>query len=413
MNPILPREYFIPDVEAHQWEKNGPIYLYGSKDELGVQDYCSSEYQVFSSLDLEHWTEHGTSFAAQSAEHGTTWVEGNLYAPDCLEKDGKYYLYFCSASNQEGVAVSDSPCGPFTGAEPIPLMDGDAIDPAVFTDDDGRAYVYWGQKDLRAAQLHENRRELLPETLNRSLLNEEEHGFHEGPSLRKRDGIYYLSYTDTSRGKATCIGYATSRSPLGPFEKRGILIDNDGCDPESWNNHGSLAQLGEDWYIFYHRSSNGGKFHRRVCVERVSFDENGLIAEAEMTSQGTQPPLPATTELLAQHACLLHGAGCIRSGAEGDYLHGFGRGGWACFRYLDFSGKLTSCRVRYSCEGDAQVALRIDSPSGPVVGGGVLKGTGGAIGEGIFTLAPVKGVFPLYLCFENDGKPEIYSLSMH
>lgn len=86
-----------------------------------------------------------------------------------------------------------------------------------------------------------------PSTLCTNLINEAEHGFHEGASIRKRNGIYYLVYTDISRGRATCLSYTMSHSPLGPFEKKGVIIDNTGCDPQTWNNHGSIAEFNGRW----------------------------------------------------------------------------------------------------------------------------------------------------------------------
>lgn len=97
--------------------------------------------------------------------------------------------------------------------------DGDGIDPAIFLDDDGQAYYYWGQHSLRGGRLKENMRELEPGSVNRALLTESEHGFHEGASLRKRNGLYYLVYTDISGGRASCLSYAVSDNPLGPVYK--------------------------------------------------------------------------------------------------------------------------------------------------------------------------------------------------
>ena len=122
---------------------------------------------------------------------------------------------------------------------------GDAIDPAAFIDQDGQAYYYWGQMHLRGARLLPDLKGIESGSLHTDLLTEAQHGFHEGASIRKRGDFYYMVYTDISRGRATCLAFATGPSPLGPFEKRGILIDNTGCDPQTWNNHGSLAESNE------------------------------------------------------------------------------------------------------------------------------------------------------------------------
>ena len=215
------------------------MYLYGSYDILGNTRYCSREYHVFSSGDLEHWTDHGVSFRSAPPASDVPWNDAPLYAPDCICRGGVYTLCFCQAGGSEGMATSWSPCGPFTNAYPVKGADGDGIDPAILLDDDGQAYYYWGQFTARGARLKPDFSSIQPETLQTRLLTEDEHGFHEGICIRKRGDTYYLVYTDISRGKATCLSYATGSSPLGPFQKGGVIIDNLGCDPETWNKNGS------------------------------------------------------------------------------------------------------------------------------------------------------------------------------
>jgi hypothetical protein len=290
MNPLLPRQYYIPDVEARVSD-DGRLYLYGSQDIEGDNDYCSREYRVFSTKDLKQFTDHGASFPPLDQKN--IWAEKNLklYAPDCVKIKDKYYLFYCLSNNGEEVAVSTSPSGPFTGGKPVIGADGDAIDPAVLVDDDGSVYLYWGQRQLRAAKLKTDLSGIEQETLCKAVLNEEEHGFHEGASIRKIRGIYHLLYCDTSRGKATCLSHATADSPLGPFTKRGVVIDNIYCDPATWNNHGSIAEYRGKFYLFYHRSSQNSIYNRRVCVEPIEIRGDHSIAEVEMTTQGVSLPL--------------------------------------------------------------------------------------------------------------------------
>ncbi len=227
-NPILPLDVFVPDVEARQWA-DGRIYFYGSYDIGGQMDYCSTLYHVYSSEDLVHWVDHGESFSSKGPRDQVPWSDANLYAPDCIYKDGRYYLYFCLSDGTEGVAESDKPYGPFSNSMQIEGMEG--IDPGVFIDDDGQAYIYWGQFDkVRGAKLKPNMKEIEPETVVQPL-SVAEHNFHEGSSMRKHNGIYYFVYADTGRHgeRPTCLGYATSTSPLGPFIYRGVIIDNYGC----------------------------------------------------------------------------------------------------------------------------------------------------------------------------------------
>lgn len=109
--------------------------------------------------------------------------------------------------------------------------------------------------------------------------------------MRKRNGIYYYVYPCVFRnGRPTCLAYATSKSPLGPFQYRGIIIDNAKCDPESWNIHGSIEEFHGQWYVFYHRSSGNCRANRRLCVEKIFFNDDGTIGEVKMTSQGAGDP---------------------------------------------------------------------------------------------------------------------------
>lgn len=363
MNPILPLNQYIPDVEARVWA-DGRVYLYGSKDIGGGTDYCSHEYHVFSSADLRNWTDHGVSFHSKDSH-----TDKPLYAPDCICVGGKYFLFYCGADKTEGIAVSKHPGGPFRKAYPLPPADGDGIDPAVLLDHDGSLYYFWGQIRLRGARMLPDMSNLDESTLQPSLLNETEHGFHEGASIRKRNGIYYMVYADISRGKPTCLAYATSSHPLGPYKKRGIIIDNIGCDPETWNNHGSIAKFKDQWYVFYHRASRGSRVNRRVCMEPVYFDEQGNIPEVEMTTQGADGPLNPLNHMEACRACQV--AGQIRTDITdcGEHvLTGMQDGDWAAFKYFNFNAPLSHFQAEMidpAAEGTIEV--RLDQSEGPLL----------------------------------------------
>ena len=228
-----------------------------------------------------------------------------LFAPDCMERNGKYYLYFCMPDDSEGVAVSDSPVGPFTN--PIQLPCG-GIDPAIFIDDDGQAYYYWGQLFSHGVKLNEDMVSFDRDEIVDNLVTEEEHFFHEGSSMRKIGDTYYYVYADMERGKPTSLGYSTSKFPMGPFTYRGIIIDNDGCDPASWNNHGSIECVNGQWYVFYHRCSRGVQQHRRLCIEKIEILEDGTIPEVKMTSQGIGEPFAPGEVIKGYQACEMSGS---------------------------------------------------------------------------------------------------------
>ena len=401
MNPILPLQHFVPDAEAHVGN-DGRMYIYGSYDISGNTSYCSYEYRVFSSDDLVNWTDHGVSFSS---------CDFPLYAPDCICYDGVYYLYYCLSDGSEGVATSTSPYGPFDNPVPVEGADKDGIDPAIFIDDDGQAYYYWGQFKLRGARLKPDMKSIDPATLKTELLTEDGHGFHEGSSMRKRNGIYYLVYTDISRGKATCLSYATSRSPLGPFEKGGVIIDNLGCDRETWNNHGSIAEFNARWYVFYHRSSQSSNFNRRVCIEPISFNEDDGIPEVEMTTQGISAPLAAASAIEACRACLLSGMVRTERVEEGDepkqtseHLSMIESGNWAAYKYIDFGQGVSSFHADISSlTYGGEIEIRLDSPQGTLIGTCRVPETGGWTRWKKVSCAVINttGIHALYLMFRG------------
>jgi Glycosyl hydrolases family 43/Carbohydrate binding module (family 6) len=433
MNPILPIEHFVPDAEARQWS-DGRMYLYGSYDISGRTSYCSWEYHVFSSADLIHWVDHGESFRSAGPNTGVPWTGAPLFAPDCIYYRGRYYLFFCNADNSEGVAESVSPTGSFTNAAPVEGANGDAIDPAVLVDDDGQVYYYWGQFHLRGAKLRPDLRGVQPETLCTDLITEAGHGFHEGASIRKRNGLYYLVYTDISRGRPTCMSYATSRSPLGPFTKGGVIIDNTGCDRETWNNHGSIAifagrsgsvkpkvtddllRAGGQWYVFYHRSSQASQFNRRVCVEPIHFNTDGSIDEVEMTTQGLTGPLPAVQRIEAWRACLLHGQ--VHTAADGptesdpvvrERLTLIHHNDWAAYKCIDFEAKpVDTFYVRAaSLAYGGLIEIHLDQPDGELIGTCEVHRTGGWQKWATFScpVREAKGVRAVYLvCKGREGR---------
>lgn len=391
-NPILPIEYHIPDSEGHVMP-DGRLYLYGSYDDR-EDVYCSEKYHVVSTRDLEHWILHDVSLTGQQIPWfhdpdapkypGIDWSkptpfiqkmlagmggddmkekfeqeEGEkpalLFAPDCIERNGKYYLYFCMSDDSEGVAVSDRPQGPFT--DPVQLPCG-GIDPAIFIDDDGQAYYYWGQLFSHGVKMNEDMVSFLPEDVVDDLVTEEEHFFHEGSSMRKIGDTYYYVYADMERGKPTSLGYSTSKSPLGPFTYQGIIIDNDGCDPASWNNHGSIECVNGQWYVFYHRCSRGVQQHRRLCIEPITINPDGSIPEVKMTSQGVGEPFGPMEAIMGYQACGLSGTIYIGVDQEyGEKLMNISSGDEAVFRYVKNDADWSEIKLTCAGSGKVQILL--------------------------------------------------------
>ena len=306
---------------------------------------------------------------------------------------------------REGVATADTPYGYFRNPVPVEYADGDGIDPAVLVDDDGQVYYFWGQFSLRGARVKEDMRSLDLSTLHTQILTERQHGFHEGASIRKHNGLYYLVFTDISRGRATCLSYAISHSPLGPYEKRGTIIDNIYCDPETWNDHGSIAEFNGQWYVLYHRSSQNTRYNRRLCMEPICFEENGDIKEVPMTTQGVEPPLKMNQRISAVGACMVRGGAYIKPVRDGSFevLSHFAPGNYAAYRYINFELPEKIAITASSIGFQAQIEIWADDRK---IGTCSIENTGGWENWKEFSckLEPVTGIRTLYfVCVGESG----------
>lgn len=408
-NPIVPPGVYIADPSVHVWD-DGRLYVYGSLDE-STEYYCSWAHHVLSTGDMKSWKIHENVFASKGQNDEVEGSDALLFAPDCMVKDGMYYLYYCmpDVNHSEGVAVSDSPTGPFKNGTKIDLGGHNQIDPSTFIDDDGEIYYLWGQFTLKMAKMNPDMKTLDLSTLKDKVLTEDEHYFHEGAFLTKRNGIYYLIYADMSRVNVpSCIGYATSKSPMGPYTYGGVIVDNDRCDPANWNNHGSIAEFNGQWYVFYHRATHNSRMMRKACVEPISFNSDGSISEVEMTSQGAGPPLDATTKIDAERACIMFGnvriQGCGPGNEElGEIRHGDN----AAFKYIDFADGVSKVKVRVRPgKFDGKLDITTDQPWHPSIATFDVKADAENINEWQEFEIPVKkveGIHALWLRFYGQG----------
>ena len=286
-NPIITGQ-FTADPTARVFE--GKLYLYPSHDipspiERLKEWFCMADYHVFSSENLVDWTDHGMILSQENVP----WVDSESYsmwAPDCVYKGGKYYFYFPASPKGKkgfnvGVAIADKPYGPFKPL-PEPIKGVGGIDPCVLLDTDGQAYLYWSGRGLNVAKLKDNMTELASEPV---LVADVEDGFKEGPFAFKRNGKYYLTYPWV-KDKTECLAYAMSDNPMGPFEYKGIIMEQSptGC----WTNHHSLVEYKGQWYLFYHHNDYSPEFdkNRSVRVDSLTFNPDGTIQLVTPTLRG-------------------------------------------------------------------------------------------------------------------------------
>jgi hypothetical protein len=288
-NPII-RNQFSADPTARVF--GDKVYLYPSHDILGKEGqgrpdwFCMEDYHVFSSSNLTDWTDHGVILNQTKVK----WADStafSMWAPDCISKNGKYYFYFPAPPKgakgfSVGVAVANNPFGPFI-PQPKQIEKVSGIDPNVFIDKDGQAYLYWSAGNFMVAKLKSNMVELASEP--QIIANLPEKGLKEGPFLFERKGVYYLTFPHVEN-KIERLEYAMGPSPMGPFKMAGVIMDESpvGC----WTNHHSIINFKKQWYLFYHSNDLSPKFdkNRSVRIDSLFFNADGTIRKVTPTFRG-------------------------------------------------------------------------------------------------------------------------------
>lgn len=290
-NPIITNKY---TADPASMVYNDTVYLYAGHDECPTERnfYEMHEWLVYTSTDMVHWTEHPVPLKVSDF----TWAKDDAWAAQVIEKDGKFYWYITTThatihGKAIGVAVSDSPVGPFKDAIGKALITNDMttatpiswddIDPTVWIDDNGQAYLYWGNTKCYWAKLKDNMIELDGPIHTVDLPN-----YTEAPWIHKHDDNYYLSYAYQFPEKTA---YAMSKSIEGPWEYKGILNELAGnCN----TNHQAIIDYKGKTYFIYHNGGiqpNGHSFRRSVCIDELYYNPDGTIKRIVMTSEGVQP----------------------------------------------------------------------------------------------------------------------------
>ncbi len=382
-NPLI-MEQFTADPTARVFE--GKIYVYPSHDinEPGKGRrgwFVMEDYHVYSSENLMDWTDHGV-IVSQDKVPWANPTGYSMWAPDCVFKNGKYYFYFPTGAKPAasggrrggggfriGVAIADKPYGPFV-PEPNAIQGVGGIDPGLLIDDDGSVYMFWG--GIQMAKLKDNMLEL--DSQPRQVQNlPRDGGIIEGPFPFKRNGIYYLTYPHSLAGKAERLEYSTASSPLGPYEWKGVIMDQSasGC----WTNHHSIVEYKGQWYLFYHDKDLSPEFdkNRSIHADYLSFNEDGTIQKVIPTLRGVGIADAKSKVQIDRYSDISkEGAGVSflddKKRSEGWKVSLSEKGAWVRFNKVEFGkGDLKAVNVRASSSTGGTVEIRLDKAEAPVL----------------------------------------------
>ncbi|WP_437751435.1 glycoside hydrolase family 43 protein [Sorangium sp. So ce1389] len=389
-NPIV-QTIYTPDPAPMVY--NDTVYLYTGHDEDSATDWFGmNEWRVYSSRDMVNWTDHGSPLKYSDF----SWAKGDAWAGQAIHRNGKFYYYVPVTSRSLnrmtiGVAVSDSPTGPFKDALGKPLITANCgdIDPTVFIDDDGQAYLYWGNPSVCYVKLNEDMTSYQGDVVRvpmtaasfgqRTGENDGRHTtkYEEGPWLYKRDGLYYLVYA--AGPISEYIAYSTSSSPTGPWTYRGVIMPTEGT---SFTNHSGVIDFKGNSYFFYHNGAlpGGGGFHRSTAVEQFTFNADGTFPTIRMTQAGApgvgnlNPYVMTEAETIAWESGVETEA-CSEGGMNVGMIE---NGDYIKVKGVDFGTGAVSFDARVaSATSGGNIELRLDSATGTLVGTCMVQGTGG------------------------------------
>jgi len=424
-NPIVTYRYAAdPAVMTY----NGRFYIYTSADsQYGGNDFNDLDVTVcLSSDDMVNWKYEGDVFRAKK---DSTWAS-MAWAPAAIERDGKFYLYFANGGGGIGVAVSDSPTGPFVDEIGKPLIKSDAslntnvpwiFDPAAFIDDDGQAYLYFGGYpsnegepcNARVIKLKEN----MVETEGKAVTIEIPE-FFEALWMNKIGDKYYLSYASSYATTTSRIDYMVSDNPMSGFEyKYGIenrtILDNP-PDNNGGNNHASITEFEGKWYIIYHSrtlsnaNAVGGESRRSVAIDYLEFNEDGSIKKVTPTIKGVNqikgfdPYRDGNRSVMSRQFGLK-----IEEGNDRQKYVSASDDSWLQVKEVDFSQGISKFEAMLaSSESGGKIELRIDSLDGTVIGTLNVDKTDGWEDwkKQSIEVSNIKGTHDLYMVFSGESE---------
>lgn len=421
-NPIVQTYYTAdPAPMVH----DGTVYVYTSHDEdTTIRNFFTmNDWKCYSSKDMVNWTDHGSVFSYK----GFDWSRGDAWAGQCVYRNGKYYYYvpvnMKNGGNAIGVGVSDSPTGPFKDAIGKPLLIGYGyIDPTVFIDDDGQAYLYWGNPNLWYVKLNKDMLSYDQQTgivqvpLNKEGFNirlrdveKRPSAYEEGPWMYKRNKQYYLLYP--AGGVPEHLAYSTAPTITGPWTYQDTImhvIQKGGA----FTNHPGLIDFKGKSYLFYHNGAlrGGGGFKRSVCIEEFKFNPDGTIPLIEPTREGVKEsvqPLNPFKRVEAETMAWGEGLKTYGNSTNGVYVSEIDPDDYIKIKSVNFNKVATQFTATVSkVQKGSSIEIRIGSPSGKLIGTCALNADNQKKFwfEQSCTLQQTKGIQDVYLVFKGTDK---------
>ena len=412
---------------------NGRMYVYTGHDEDNADFFWMQEWRVYSTDDMVNWVDHGSPLALESF----SWADDRAWASQCVERDGKFYWYICAHSKISkgmaiGVAVSDTPTGPFRDAIGKPLFENgswDHIDPTVLIDDDGQAWLMWGNPQCYYLKLNRDMisysgelglLDMTEEAFGGPIMSKREKGkkykdsYVEGPWLTKRNGTYQLLYA--AGGVPEHIAYSTATSPTGPWKYAGEIMPL--SDTKSFTNHCGVADYKGHSYFFYHTGKlpNGGGFGRSVAVEEFKYNADGSFPTILPTDEGVKPigKFDPYRKVEAETMAFSKGVKTEQNDQVGVYVTDIHNGDYIKLQNVHFCNKVPrtfTARVASGLRG-GQIEIRIDSVGGKLLGTVNVPGTSGweqwqTITTDLTAIA--SGHHDMYFVFKGRKGPKLFN----
>ena len=432
-NPVV-QTWYTPDPAPMVYKDT--LFLFVDHDEDDADYFYMKDWQLYSTTDLINWTYRGTPMSTATF----TWARqgDKAWAAQAIERNGKFYWYMCAQDDETGadalgVAVSDSPVGPYHDplGKPLAPPTWGYIDPTVFIDDDGQAYLFWGNNNLWYAKLGADMISFEGDIHQIDVMDEEAFGpiirtqnedgsiklktnYEEGAWLYKRNGIYYLLYA--AGGIPEYMAYSTATNIAGPWKYQGRIMDS---AEQSFTIHGGNVDFKDRHFMFYHNGilSNGVGIRRSTCVEEFTFTNDGKIPFMRFTETGIRKSvgtLNPCERVEAETMAWSQGLKTDQTAGHHHYVTSIHDGDFLKVSAVQFAGKeyskFTACVAATQSGGSIEV--HIGSMTGPLLAKLEVTPTG-AMNDwqklSVDVSRQENGLCDLYLVFRG-GEGELFNV---